>query len=172
MTATIPMPMRWTGESLEPVGRFKRDADRSFVIGQVYRMAEIEERSAKTHNHFFACLHDAWLNLPEDQAERFPTEDHLRKFALIKCGFGDSRQLVASSRAEALRIAAFARPCDEYALVTVDGSVVTIWTAQSQSMKAMGAKIFQASKQAVLDYVAGLVGVSADDLAKHGGQAA
>jgi len=166
------MPFRWTGEAMEPVGRFAKTADREFVIGQVYRMAEIEERSAKTHAHYFACLHDAWLNLPEDDQERWPTEDHLRKFALIKCGYADERSIVCSSKAEAQRVAAFIRPIDGFALVAVSECVVRVFTAQSQSMRSMGRDAFQKSKQAVLDYVAGLIGTNAEALAKNAGEAA
>ena len=171
MTA-LPMPMQWDGEAMRPVGRFAKTADREFVVGQVYRMAEIEGRSAKTHAHYFACLHDAWLNLPEDQAEQFATEDHLRKFALVKCGYSDVRSIVCSSRAEAQRVAAFIKPMDGFAVVTVSGCCVEVYTAKSQSMRAMGKQAFQESKTAVLDYVASLTGVSANDLAKNAGQAA
>ena len=170
--SALPMPMQWDGETMRPVGRFAKTADREFVVGQVYRMAEIEERSAKTHANYFACLHDAWLNLPEDDHDRWPTEDHLRKFALIKVGYADERSIVCASKAEAQRVAAFIRPIDGFALVTVSECVVRIFTAQSQSMKSMGRDAFQKSKQAVLDYVAGLIGTSAEALAKNAGQAA
>jgi len=172
MTAALPMPMQWDGEAMRPLGRFAKTADREFVVGQVYRMAEIEERSAKTHAHYFACLHDAWLNLPEDDQERWPTEDHLRKFALIKCGYADERSIVCASKAEAQRVAAFIQPIDGFALVTVSECVVRVFTAQSQSMRSMGRDAFQKSKQAVLDYVAGLIGTSAAALTKNAGQAA
>ena len=39
----------------------------------------------------------------------------------------------------------------EYAVVTVREAVVRVYTAQSQSVKAMGAKAFQDSKTKVLD---------------------
>jgi hypothetical protein len=100
-----------------------------------------------------------WHSLPESAAAQFPTSEHLRKFALIKCGYANHRQFVASSKAEALRIAAFVRPTDEYAVVSVDGNIVNQWTAQSQNMRAMGKQAFQASKEAVLDYIGALLGV-------------
>lgn len=148
MSATLPC--RWTGEAFEPLPGFRKRADAAFVVGKVYHMETVEERTARTHKHYFACVNEAWQSLPDDFAERFPTPDHLRKFALIKAGFADSRQIVAASRAEALRLAAFIRPMDEYAVVSVSEAVVTVWTAQSQSLKAMGKERFKASKDGVL----------------------
>jgi hypothetical protein len=61
---------------------------------------------------------------------------------------------------------------DDFAVVIVREAVVLVWTAKSQSVKAMGAKDFQQSKSDVLDFLADLIGVSSDELAKHGGMAA
>lgn len=156
--STVPLLYRWSGQAMEVLPRFAKAADATFVVGQVYKMEALEERSARSHSHFFAALHEAFMSLPDDYAERFPTEDHLRRYALIKCGFADCRQLVASSKAEAQRLGAFVKPCDEYAIVTVKDCVVTVWTARSQSLKAMGKLDFAASKNAVLEYVFGLIG--------------
>ncbi len=90
----------------------------------------------------------------------FPTAEHLRKFALIRCGYSDQRQIVCASKAEAQRVAGFVRPMDEYAVVTTSEAVVSVFTAQSQSRKAMGHRPFQESKNKVLDYIAGLLGVN------------
>ena len=147
---TITLPCVWTGEAFEPLPGFRKRADAAFVVGQVYHMETVEERTARTHKHYFACVNEAWQSLPEDFAERFATPDHFRKFALIKAGFADSRQIVAASRSEALRLAAFIRPIDEYAVVSVSEAVVTVWTAQSQSLRAMGKERFKASKDGVL----------------------
>jgi hypothetical protein len=163
---TSPLPFRWNGEAFEPLPRARRACDEAFVIGEVYTLAEEKARSSVSHRHYFAMVHEAWATLPEHMAAQFPTAEHLRKFALIKTGFADSRQIVAASKAEALRLAAFIRPLDEYGLVTVEGAVVTHWTAQSQSTRAMGGKLFQESKSAVLDYIAGLSGAQAGDLGR------
>lgn len=168
----LPLPCRWDGDGFVPLQRFAKEADRAYVVGEVYRMAPVEDRSGKSHGHYFAALSDAWANLPEGQAERFPSAEHLRKWALIKAGWRDERSIVAASKAEAQRLAAFVRPMDEFAVVLVSGPVVTVYTAQSQSMRAMGKQAFEASKQAVLDIVAGMIGVTADALYKQAGQAA
>ena len=144
------LPYRWTGEAFEPLPGFRKRADGAFVVGQVYHMEPVEERTARAHRHYFALINEAWQSLPDDFAERFPTPDHLRKFALIKAGFADSRQIVAASKSEARRLAAFIRPMDEYAVVSVSDAVVTVWTARSQSTKAMDKATFKASKDGVL----------------------
>lgn len=151
-------PMRWTGEALEPLPAFAKRADAALVVGQVYRLQEIEDRSPATHRHFFAAVANAHANLPEHLVERFPTPDHLRKFALIKSGFCDQRTFVAGSKAEALRLAAFIRPIDSYAVVTVTDRTVTQYTAHSQSQAAMGKARFAQSKDAVFDVLADMLG--------------
>ena len=57
-----------------------------------------------------------------------------------------------------MRVAAFVRPLDDFAVVETDGLVVTVYTAKSQSMRAMGKKTFQESKDAVLRVIAELIG--------------
>lgn len=169
---TAPIPMLWEGDVFRPLPGYARACDRAFVVGAVYRLAEHEERSQASHNHFFAAVAEAHANLPEHLAERLPTPEHLRKFALIKAGYADSRTLVASSKAEAQRLAAFVRPMDSFAVVVASEATVTVWTAKSQSVRAMGKKEFQESKDAVLDIIAGLIGTTPAALAANAGQAA
>lgn len=160
-----PVTFTWDGESMAPLPRFQRLCDKQFVVGESYPLIVQEQRSRETHAHYFAALHDAWQNLPEDVAERFPTDEHLRKYALIRAGFADERSIVCSSKAEAQRIAAFIKPIDGYAIVVVKEATIKVYTAQSQSMRAMGKAEFQKSKQAVLDVVSGMIGVHAKELA-------
>lgn len=154
-----PLPCRWDGEAFAPLPRFAKLADEQFVIGKVYTLAEVLKRSAKSHAHYFACVTEAWKNLPESYGDRYPTDEHLRKSALIKAGYRDERSLVCSSRAEALRLASFVSAMDDYAIVTVVASVVTVYTAKSQNEKAMDGPTFQASKDAVLGILAEMIGV-------------
>jgi hypothetical protein len=49
---------------------------------------------------------------------------------------------------------------DRYALVSVDGNVVTIWTARSQSRAAMSDEQFRDSSTRVLDMIAKRLGIS------------
>lgn len=167
MRQGTPLAYRWTGDSFEVLPRHQKAADAEFVIGQVYCLEQVHERSAKSHAQFFAAINTGWLNLPEAMAESFPSSEHLRKHCLIKSGFFDKRSIQCSSKAEALRLAAFIRPLDEYAIVTVTGSLVTVYTAQSQSYRAMGKEAFQKSKQSVLDQIDSMLGVAPGQTQKN-----
>lgn len=159
-----PVTFTWDGESMVALRRFAKLCDQQFVIGEDYTMVVAEPRSRASHNHYFACIELAWLNLPEDLAEQFPTSEHLRKYALIKAGFADERSIVCGSKAEAQRVAAFIKPMDHFAIVVVSEATIKVYTAQSQSNKAMGSKVFQGSKDAVLDVISKMVGTEASML--------
>lgn len=163
---------QWDGDSFVPLPRLLAHCTEEYVVGQFYRLDIVTERSQRSHSHYFAALHDAWLNLPDEKALDFPTDQHLRKHALILTGYRNERKLVASSPEEARKIAAFIKPRDEYAIVSVAGNIVIEWTAQSQSRKAMGGPTFQKSKDDVLEFVADLIGVSADTLSANAARAA
>ena len=150
---------------MEP--RHIKAADRAFVIGETYALAVHEDRSSATHRHYFALINEAWQSLPEHMADRFPTADHLRKWCLIRAGYRDERSIVCASKAEAQRVKAFVGPIDDFAVVVASEAVVTVYTAKSQSMRAMGKAEFQASKQAALDIIAGMIDVSPATLAKQ-----
>lgn len=166
MNGPSPQPYRWNGEAMIPLR--PKAADKLFVIGQTYALVEHEERSAASHRHFFASVNEAWKNLPEEMAAEFATPDALRKKALIKAGFRDERSIVCGSKAEALKVAAFIRPMDDCAIVSVVGSTVIQLTAKSQSERAMGKATFQASKDAVLEILSEMIGVPAGDLRSVG----
>lgn len=163
-----PMVFEWDGNAMVPLPRFKRDADKRFTVHERYFLDEIQERSAKSHRFYFASVNQAWVNLPEAAAEAFPTADHLRKYALIKAGFHDHRSIVASSKAEARRLAAFVKPMDEFAIVTVTECVVNVYTAKSQSHRAMGRQDFAKSKEAVLAILATMIDVAPAALERAG----
>jgi hypothetical protein len=161
-----PCSFIWDGESMTPSSRnMARLADKYYTIGERYLLVPHEQRSAISHRHYFASVNEAWQNLPETYADRFPTPEHLRKWALIKAGYFDSRSIVESSKAQAQRLAAFMKPIDDFAVVTIEGSAVTVYTAKSQSMRAMGKGEFQRSKNAVLEVIASMTGVSVGELA-------
>ena len=156
---TAPIPMRWDGDAMIPLPNFARQADGAYVIGEVYPMVPHEDRSRKSHDHYFVLVGEAWENLPEAMSGRWPTAEHLRKWALIRAGYRDERSIVCRSKKEANRLKAFIRPMDDYAVVLAQEAVVTVYTAKSQSMRAMGKRVFQESKDAVLGVLADLIGV-------------
>lgn len=167
-----PIVFTWNGEAMIPVGHYIRIANKVFVVGMNYRLVEQKDRSRASHNHYFAAVEEAWKNLPEEYADRYPSPDHLRKWALCKADFADERSIVCSSKAEAQRVAAFIKPMDDFAVVTVRDATVRVYTAKSQSVRAMGKDEFQRSKTAVLDILAEMVGVTAAELQEHAGAAA
>ena len=154
----------WDGEAMVPRPPFRKKCDEQFVVGEIYRLEPFEHRSRNSHNHYFAALHDAWLNLPEDTAIATPTAEHLRKWALIRTGYSDVSKFAAATPKDAVELAATLRNRDDFAVVTVSENIVTEYRAKSQSQKAMGKEDFQKSKSDVLDYVAGLLGTTAEDL--------
>lgn len=168
---TRPVPFQWDGEAMVPTRGFVALANQQFVVGEVYTLDNADPtRSMASHRHFFAAVYDAWLNLPEADSARFATADHLRKYALIRAGYRDERSVVCSSKAEAVRMGAFVKPMDDYAVVAVSEAVVRVYTAKSQSPKAMGRKVFQESKYAVLAILAEMIEVDREQLLFRGAE--
>lgn len=159
-----PMPFVYDGEAMVP--KFPKQADHHYVVGETVYLEPFLARSKRSHDHYFAVVEEAWKNLPEDMAERFAQPDPLRYFALIKTGFRSEENIVCTSQAEALRWAEVIRRRSPYAITTVAGGVVRIWEAESQSLKAMGRERFQASKTAVLDFLAQMIGVDPVELSR------
>lgn len=164
----LPIPMRWDAQTQTMTvlsGHTRRAADQ-FGAGGVFAMVELQDRSPETHRHFFATVREAWKNLDERDAERFPSDVHLRKWALIKAGFCDQRSMVCASNAEAQRVAAFMRRADGYDLVVIRGKVLTQYTAHSQAVGAMKPDVFQRSKEGVFRVLSERLGVEVTDLRK------
>lgn len=157
-------PFRWDGSAMVPIR--PRAADRAYVIGQEYILEIVEPRSGAQHRYYFAAVAEAWRNLPEALSDEYADAETLRKKALIRTGYRDERSIVCASKAEARRMAAFIAPMDRYAIVDAREAVVRVWTAKSQSVRAMGKKEFGESIEAVLAFCAGLIGVAPADLQK------
>lgn len=163
MTA-LPIPGMWSSGHFIPLASHKRHVAQTYGDGEITVLAPVEERSQASHAHFFSLVTQAWQNLHEDYAERFPTADHLRRWALIKSGWRDERTVVCATKAEAERIAAFIRPIDDYAIVVAREATVTVWTAKSQSLRAMGKADFQRSKDDTLRVLSELIGADVTEL--------
>lgn len=158
----------WDGDAFVPAGAvWKQRANERFVVGERYVIEVKEVRSEASHRQYFAAIRAAFMN-NDAIADRFQNTEALRKYVLIKAGYRDERSIACASKAEAGRLAAFIKPMDDFAIVTVTGAVVTVYTAKSQSMRAMGKKEFQASKDAVLNVLADMIGTSKQALADAG----
>ena len=64
MTKSAPIIAEWDGESLVPVRQFEKYCDVNFIVGERYRVTLQEERSANSHNHYFAVLTELWHIIP------------------------------------------------------------------------------------------------------------
>ena len=167
MTERAPIECHWDndGQVFRPTSPYQaRRAAKDYGDGEVVRLVELPERSTASHQHFFASVEDAHASLPPLMAERFPSPEHLRKYALVKSGHCYSDSMVCSSHAEAARIASFVRARDEFSLVTVSKNVVTRYVPKSQSYRSMGKEEFAKSKDDVLRVIAELLDVSKSEL--------
>lgn len=160
-----PLAFEWTDDGvMRPLNR--RRADVFYTVGERYIMAPISERSDASHRHEFGWLREAWMSLPENLADLYPTPEHLRKRALIDAGYYDESITDAGTNAAALRVASTFRAIDDFSLVIVRGPLVVRRTAKSQSRRAMNKEEFQASKTALMEVIAGMIGVPVRDLAQ------
>lgn len=160
-------------EALVPIGEHHRRLfNEMFLPGHRYEIIPHAGRSGKSHRHYFSCIREAWKNLPEKISDDYPDAETLRKRTLIKLGYCDQADIVCGSHEAALGAAAACRRLDRYAVIVARDSVVRIITAQSQDTKSMGRKAFQESKQAVIEELAAMVGITVDELAKNADRAA
>jgi hypothetical protein len=157
---------RWNGAAMIPM-RPDAAAAQFFLDGR-YLLEAHHERSHARHKAYFAAIASAWHSLPEETANRHPSPEHLRKYALIRTGWAQERTYVAGSAHEAQRIEAFIEPFDSYAIIAREGHVVRVWTARSQSYKAMGRDDFNRSMDDVLSFIADQIGVSRATLEEQG----
>lgn len=161
-----PIPCVFLKGSFVPLRRAQNLAAAHYGEGEVVLLAPLEERSEASHDHQFAWLKEAWLQLPESIADQFPTPTHLRKRALIEAGYYDETMVDAGTRAAALRVAAFMQTREPFAFVVVRGPYAVMRTPKSQSHRAMGREDFQASKTAIMEIIANMIGVAPDQLAR------
>lgn len=130
-----------------------------FGEGEIVMMAVENERSWRSHAHQFATIADLWQTLPDHLSEMpyAKSAETLRKHALIETGYADCETIDAGSKAAAERVGAaisrMATLAHGYCIVKVSGSVVRCYTPHSQSVRSMGAKVFQESKTAVLGWI-------------------
>lgn len=151
-----------------PQPRFNTLARKQYVAGEYYTLGITEDRSSASHRHYFACVAEAHRNLPEDKVARYPTDDHLRYWALIKAGWHKERSYVCESRKQAETFAAFMEDYDEFAVILLKGNVVKVYTAKSQSTANMTREDFEKSKADVLAILSEVIGVTTKQLETEG----
>ena len=153
-----PIPVMFLNGVFYPLDAYRNLAASEYGDGELVTLAPIEDRSPQSHRFYFAVINKAHANLPEGLAERFPTPDALRYYALIRAGYRREHTKVFSSPADATMAAALIKPNNYDTIVNVAGAVVTIWSAESQSPREMPKERFEASKTAVFDVLASMIG--------------
>lgn len=161
-----PIPFMYEGHgTFKALPRAVATCAEHYGQGEVVMLAPVEEHSEVSRRHEFAWLREAWVNLPEGLAEAYPSAEHLRKRAMIATGWCTTQDYVCGSKAEAARWAAnLRRELDAYTLILVSGAVVRVHRAKSQGKGKMKPADFQASKQAILEWVSDLLGTTPEAL--------
>lgn len=157
-------------KAMVPQPRFGNVCGRQFHDGEEYPLVPLEARSRKSHSHYFAALHEGFMNLPEKIAARWPSEEHLRKWLLIETGWCDEHEFDMGSESNAKKLGKFLRMEDEYARISIHGTMAIIRRAKSQSAAAMGKQPFEESKKAVLELLEHLTSVGRGALMKNAGR--
>ena len=138
--------------------------------GELVTVQIERDRSGPSHRHQFAWVRDAWASLPEGERGQpwAETPETLRKHALIATGYHQLTVLDCGANATAQRVKAALVASEAkahgYAIGRVHGPVLRVWTPESQSVRAMGGDRFRESKAAILDWIAGKLGVAPEEL--------
>jgi len=159
-----PVAFKWVADAMVPL---RPEAAKAYEPGRVYWLEEVSERSWVSHSHQFAWLAEAWLQLPEDLAPLYPSPEHLRKRALIQAGFYDETAIPITDIKTAKTLIRYLHANDEFASVFLRDSTVFVRRAKSQRVHGPGAMSkaeFERSKNAILNVVAEMIGVSPEDL--------
>lgn len=167
-----PVAFIWDGNVMIPLPRFKRLCDEQFAISEEYPLMILEERTQASHNHYFAAVHEAYLNLAEDYAQEFDSEDDMRKWCLCKEGYCTKEQYVLNTAGDAMQMRDALKKQEGYRIVRVNGNVVTVWYPLSQSRPAMKKQMFEDSKAAVLARAASMARTTPAELKKNAGRSA
>lgn len=163
MTIAPPLIFQWNAAD-RTMRCLSSRAGNYFADGERYILEAREERSNASHRRFFASINEAWKTLPEDISDRFPSADHLRKWALVKAGIADEDISVWETPEDAAKVGAMIRKRDDFAVISVKGNTVRIYTAKSQDQRSMNKKEFQESVEAVERVIAELIGTTVRDL--------
>ncbi len=167
-----PVAFVWDGNVMIPLPRFKRLCDAQFAVNEEYPLMIVENRSLASHNHYFAALHEGYLNLAEEYAQEFDSEEHLRHWCLCKSGFCTTTTYVLNTAEDARVLRDALKKENASTIIGVAGNVAKVYTPESQSMAAMKKERFEASKVAVLDLVASMARTTPKELKKNAGRSA
>lgn len=166
----LPVLFQWdeTDEVLRPADRHRKLCLRQFTDGGIYFLGPHGGANSPSDKAYFAQINSVWKTLPEDMAERFPTAEHLRKYALIKCGYHRHEMRTFDSAEDAQKAALMIRPFERFAVIRAEGCDVHVFTAMSQRRgSGMSDEDRKESQEKVLNWLAESIGVTRSDLRKH-----
>ncbi|MBI1202657.1 MAG: hypothetical protein GC182_09120 [Rhodopseudomonas sp.] len=170
--AIKPVTFQWDGDQMVPFIGAKELCNLQYIVGERYRLSPYDERSDKTHNQFFAVVHEAWHNWPEYHPDQFGSDRALRKFALIRTGHYDQFTTIFGDSKEAARFIARLIEDEGYIESSIVGQVAVIRMAKTQKVLSMPRKPFQIVKQDVFDFLSAIIGVDVTTLSKEARMAA
>jgi hypothetical protein len=168
-----PVVFVWTAEGhMVPLPRFGNVCAAQFTVDEEYALEEVKGRSRASHNHYFAELHEGWLNLAEEYRDDFRSEDHLRDWCLCKAGFCTHTRWVLNTEDDARMMRDALKRENACTIVGVTGNVCTVYHPESQSRASMNKQRFEESKRAVLDLVASMARTTRRELQRNAGRSA
>lgn len=167
-----PVMFVWNGQVMTPLPRFQRLCDAQFAVHEEYPLIPLEERSQASHNHYFAALTEAYMNLAEEYAQEFDSVEHLRAWCLCKAGFCTQTRYVLNTAEDARQMREALKEQSKSTIVKVAGNVCTVFAPLSQSRPAMKKEPFEASKHEVLAIAASMARTTPAELKKNAGRSA
>lgn len=154
-----------------PHTRFAPLCERQFEAGEDYALTTFERPSTRSQGHFFAVVRAVWDNMPESLAKRFPSSEHLRKWALVEVGHATEAVYVLDSEKDAGIFAKAMRKADHYAVIMLSGNVVKVFTAKSMKPSLFHNKAeYQELKDRVFVELTKLTGNTLRELEHEGAQ--
>jgi hypothetical protein len=159
----------WTAEgTMVPLPRFRKLCDELFAVHEEYPLIEHHGRNMRQHRAFFASVGDVFDNLAEEYEGIYPSAEHLREWALCQTEFCTVTHEVYETRKDAIQAAKALRRLAPYAVISVVDTTLVTKHAMSQSVRAMGKEVFEASCKAVLDVVAGMARMTPAEARREG----
>ena len=167
-----PAMFRWdaSAEVMVPLLTSLARCRAQYVDGERYALTRYDERSEANHNHFFACVKEAFETWPDDYAIDIVTAEQLRKLALIKTGHYDQHIMVLANAEAVHEYVAGMTEREGYAEFSVHNTAVVARFAKTQKKKVMGNDEFKQSKQDVLEFMALALGITVEALVERGRQ--
>lgn len=156
-----------------PHRRFAALCGRQFVVDDDYALGPVDGIPSRSRAPLFIAAKEAWNNLPEDD-NRFPSDEHLRKKALVHAGWAYHHQAPFDTVEDAKAHAIGLRKVDEYAVIVRKGCVVDCWVAKSIANGTPGLtkEKFQEIKTKALDWIATLARTTRAELEANAGRSA